>query len=102
MKIKKTYILLLLSFTIGCSKNYLTNKQLLLRITAAEDRLKILNLLAGSAFSSDVASEAYWKKIFTQDATLDRGTKQDKEREAILNIIIAPEQKMAIKAGMTI
>ena len=85
----------------GCSRNNLTKRQLLSRITATEDRLEILNLLAGSAFSSDVASEAYWKKMFTEDATFDRGTKQDRGRDEILKIINASEQKEAIKAGMT-
>jgi SnoaL-like domain len=77
------------------------NQQLSSRIRAIEDRLEILNLLAGSAFSSDVASEAYWTKMFTEDATFDRGTKQDKGRDEILKIINAPDQKEAIKAGMT-
>lgn len=85
----------------NCSRSSLTQKQLLSRITAAEDRLEILNLLAGSAFSSDVASESYWTKMFTEDAIFDRGTKQDKGQEEILKIINAPGQKEAIKAGMT-
>lgn len=76
-------------------------EQLLARLRATEDRLEILNLLAGSAFSSDVASEAYWTEMFTEDATFDRGVKQDKGRDEILKIINAPEQKEAIKAGMT-
>lgn len=82
-------------------KSALKTKQLLARLTATEDKLEILNLLAGSAFSSDVASESYWTKMFTEDATFDRGIKQDKGREEILKIVNAPEQKMAIKAGMT-
>jgi SnoaL-like domain len=77
------------------------NQQLIKRIRAVEDRLEILNLLAGSAFSSDVASESYWTKMFTENAIFDRGTKQDKGRDEILKIINAPEQKEAIKAGMT-
>jgi hypothetical protein len=102
MGFKKVYILviLVLMFT-NCSRNNLTQKQLLSRITATEDRLEILNLLAGSAFSSDVASESYWTKMFTEDATFDRGGKQDKGRDEILKIVNAPEQKVAIKAGMT-
>lgn len=91
----------LLGFLFGCSRNRLTNKQLLSRITATEDKLEILNLLAGSAFSSDVASESYWTKMFTDDAIFDRGVKIDKGRKEILKIINAPEQKEAINAGMT-
>jgi hypothetical protein len=101
MKIKNFYLLCLLGFSSSCSRNNLGQKQLLSRITAAEDRLEILNLLAGSAFSSDVASEAYWTKMFTKDATFDRGTKQDRGRDEILKIINAPDQKEAINAGMT-
>ena len=98
---KKIYFLWLLAFSLGCSRSNLSNKQLLARLRATEDRLEILNLLAGSAFSSDVASESYWTKMFTEHATFDRGVKQDKGREEILKIVNAPEQKIAIKAGMT-
>jgi hypothetical protein len=101
MKIKNIFLGCLLGLLLGCSRNNLSQKQVLSRITAAEDRLEILNLLAGSAFSSDVASEAYWIKMFTEDATFDRGTKQDIGREEILKIINAPDQKEAINAGMT-
>lgn len=77
-------------------------QQLLARIKAMEDRLDILNLLAGSAISSDVASEAYWQKMFTHDAVFDRGQgRQDTGQAEILKIIKDPNQKEAIKAGMT-
>jgi hypothetical protein len=80
----------------------LADEQFLARITATEDRLEILNLLAGSAFSSDVASEAYWTKMFTEDAVFDRGQgRQDKGREEILKIVSGPDQREAIKFGMT-
>jgi ketosteroid isomerase-like protein len=86
----------------NCSTNRLEQKRLLDRITATEDRLEILNLLAGSAFSSDVASEAYWKKMFTENAVFDRGQGlQDKGQTAILKIVNDPFQKEASKAGMT-
>jgi ketosteroid isomerase-like protein len=80
----------------------LADEQLLARITATEDRLEILNLLAGSAFSSDVASEAYWTKTFTEDAVFDRGPGQQvKGRQEILKIVNDSGQREAIKAGMT-
>ena len=85
----------------GCSRINLRQNQLLARVTATEDRLEILNLLAGSAFSSDVASASYWAKMFTDDAIFDRGIKQDKGRDEILKIVNALDQKEAIKAGMT-
>lgn len=101
MKFKFVFTVFIIIGTMACSRNNFQQKILIDRITAVEDRLEILNLLAGSAFSSDVASESYWAKMFTEDATFDRGTKQDKGREEILKIINAPEQKEAIKAGMT-
>ncbi|MDI5899065.1 nuclear transport factor 2 family protein [Flavobacterium yafengii] len=80
----------------------LNTEQLLARIIATEDRLEILNLLAGSAFSSDVASESYWTNMFTEDAIFDRGpARQDKGRDEIMKIVNAPAQNEAIKAGMT-
>jgi ketosteroid isomerase-like protein len=100
----KNLTILCLSFFLfsNCSSNKLVQKQLLARITASEDRLEIQNLLAGSAFSSDVASEAYWTKMFTDDAVFDRAPGwQDKGREAILKIVNSPDQKEAIKFGMT-
>ncbi len=98
---KKLNLLWLLALSVGCSRSNLSHKQIMSRLTTTEDRLEILNLLAGSAFSSDVASELYWTKMFTKNATFDRGIMQDKGREEILKIVNAPEQKMAIKAGMT-
>jgi SnoaL-like domain len=103
MKMKSLFIICL-SFVLfsNCSSNRLVQKQLLARITATESRLEILNLLAGSAFSSDIASEAYWAKMFTKNAIFDRGQgRQDKGRNEILKIINAPDQKEAIKGGMT-
>ena len=80
----------------------MNTEQLLARIIATEDRLEILNLLAGSAFSSDVASESYWTNMFTEDAIFDRGpARQDKGRDEIMKIVNAPAQNEAIKAGMT-
>jgi hypothetical protein len=88
--------------TLQTQTTTVNTEQLLARITAMEDRLEILNLLAGSAFSSDVASESYWTKMFTEDATFDRGAaRQDKGLDEILKIVNSPEQKEAIKGGMT-
>jgi ketosteroid isomerase-like protein len=99
--VKLTICIACLLFS-NCSINKLEQKRLLDRITATEDRLEILNLLAGSAFSSDVASAAYWKKMFTDDAVFDRGQGlQDKGRTDILKIVNDPSQKEASKAGMT-
>jgi hypothetical protein len=103
MKLKNLYLIgLSVVLFSNCSTNKLEQKRLLARITATEDRLEILNLLAGSAISSDIASEAYWTKMFTPDAVMDRGQgRQDKGRDAILKIVGGSDQKEAIKAGMT-
>ena len=88
--------------TLHKQTSTLNTEQLLARIIATEDRLEILNLLAGSAFSSDVASESYWTNMFTEDAIFDRGpARQDKGRDEIMKIVNAPAQNEAIKAGMT-
>lgn len=126
MALPRLYILcLLLMLFSGCSGNKFVQKstelgdkdklnlntrmntleveKLLKRITAAEDKLEILTLLAGSAFSSDVASESYWTKMFTADALFDRGAErpQDKGRDEILKVVNSPDQREAIKYGMT-
>ena len=51
--------------TLHTQTTTLNTEDLLARIIATEDRLEILNLLVGSAFSSDVASESYWTNMFT-------------------------------------
>ena len=103
MKLKNLYcIVLLMILFSSCASTKLAQQQLLARITAAEDKLEILTLLSGSAFSSDVASESYWKKMFTEDALFDRGQgRQDKGIAEILKIVNAPDQHEAIKYGMT-
>jgi hypothetical protein len=95
-------LILLFIFFCSCASTKSAQQQLLARITAAEDKLDILTLLSGSAFSSDIASAFYWKKMFTQEAVFDRGPeRQDKGMEEILKIVNAPEQHEAIKYGMT-
>lgn len=103
MKLKNLYciVLLIILFT-SCSSTKSGQQQLLARIITAEDKLEILTLLSGSAFSSDVASESYWTKMFTQDAVFDQGQeRQYKGLEEILKIVNAPDQQQAIKSGMT-
>jgi SnoaL-like domain len=103
MKLKNLFcITLLIVLFSSCAGSKLAQQQLLARITMAEDKLEIITLLSGSAFSSDVASEFYWKKMFTADAVFDRGQdRQDKGITEILKIVNAPDQHEAIKYGMT-
>lgn len=72
------------------------------RLVLIEDRLAILNILAGSAHSSDVASEAYWDGMFAEAAVMDRGQgiPNDIGKDDILAIVRSPEQRAAIDAGM--
>lgn len=78
------------------------NSKITSRIIRLEDQLEILQLLAGSSISSDVASEMYWKNMFTEDAVFDRGLgRVDYGKKEILKIIQDPAQKQAINFGMT-
>ncbi|MEY4934754.1 MAG: hypothetical protein RIS64_1113 [Bacteroidota bacterium] len=103
MILKHLYVIgISVSLFSSCYVNKLEQKRLLARITAAEDNVKILNLLAGSAFSSDVASSAYWTKMFTEDAIFDIAQgRQEQGRDEILKIVRSANQKEAIQFGMT-
>jgi ketosteroid isomerase-like protein len=71
------------------------------RLRAVEDRLEILNILAGSALSADIGSEAYWADIFTEDAVLDQKPEvQHRGRDEILKLIGGENQRAAIEHGM--
>jgi hypothetical protein len=72
------------------------------RLTALEDRLAIMSLLAGSAYSSDTASEPYWSAMFAEDAVLDRGGDRpvDRGRADILKVVNSANQHDAIAHGM--
>jgi hypothetical protein len=71
------------------------------RLRAIEDRLSILNLLAGAALSSDVASQSYWESMFADDAVMDRGGQRGEEtREQIMDIVRGESQAQAIESGM--
>ena len=71
------------------------------RLRAIEDRLAILDLLAGSALSSDVASEAYWESMFAPGAEMDRGGEHGVDnRDKIMDIVRSNSQADAIANGM--
>lgn len=93
------------SLFFACSKNSHPQKTKLLlnRLNILEDRLEILNLLSGSAFSSDVASSPYWEKMFSDQAVFDRGSgiPNNIGKDEILKIINNKDQKIAIENGMT-
>jgi hypothetical protein len=71
------------------------------RLQAIEDRLAIIDLLAGSALSSDVASAEFWQSMFTTDAEMDRGDGLvDRGLEQLLAIVGSPGQASASDHGM--
>jgi hypothetical protein len=71
------------------------------RLRAVEDRLEILNLLAGSALSSDAPSESYWESMYAPGATMDRGGQAGEvARAQIMAIVRGTSQASAIESGM--
>lgn len=66
------------------------------------DRLEILNLLAGSAMSSDVASELFQRRLYDEHAVLDRGPSRTtyQGRDAIAAIMRDEEHLARIRNGM--
>lgn len=71
------------------------------RLRAVEDRLEILNLLAGSALSSDAPSESYWESMYAPDAVMDRGGSTGVvARAQIMEIVRSTSQASAIERGM--
>jgi hypothetical protein len=74
---------------------------LALRLRAVEDRLAILDLLAGAAMSADVPSEPYWRAMYAPEAVMDRGPGHiDAGREQLLAIVRGPGQHAAAGHGM--
>lgn len=72
------------------------------RLGAIEDRLAIINLLAGAAMSADVASEPYWRSMYGETAIMDRGAEQvERGRNEILAIVRGPGQHAAADYGMS-
>jgi hypothetical protein len=72
-----------------------------MRLRLVEDKLEILNLLAGSPLSSDIASESYWESMFAHDAVMDRGGAHGlASRAEIMDIVRSADQASAIENGM--
>jgi hypothetical protein len=71
------------------------------RLALVEDRLAILDILAGSPISSDTASEAYWQSMYSHNAVMDRGDDRVvANRNEIIEIVRSVEQASAIDNGM--
>jgi hypothetical protein len=71
------------------------------RLRVIEDRLEILNLLAGAAFSSDVASETYQRSLYAEDVQMDLGpAKRAQGREEVVGFIKRPGHIEAIRGGL--
>jgi hypothetical protein len=72
------------------------------RLRAVEDHLEILNLLAGSPFSSDIPSASFWEAMYGERAVMDRGDglEQIVGRDAVISILHSPEHTAAVASGM--
>lgn len=72
------------------------------RLRAVEDRLAILDLIAGSALSSDISSRSYWAALFAEDAVLDReaGGADLQGRATLADIMISPGHVAGMESGM--
>jgi SnoaL-like domain len=75
---------------------------LIARITTLEDRLDIVNLLAGLPHSSDVGDQDYQNRAYHEDCVMDRDNADDLVigKAAIVGIIGSEQHRQAIKAGM--
>jgi SnoaL-like domain len=76
--------------------------ELVNRLTALEDRLEILNILAGLPHSSDVGHQAYQNNVYHDDCVMDRNNADDLVigKTAIVDIISNDQHRQAIKSGM--
>lgn len=74
------------------------------RLTAAamSARSELLNLLAGSAMSSDISSVDFQRTVYSEDAVLDRGPgfAIAEGVEAIAGIMHEPNHLAMVEAGM--
>jgi hypothetical protein len=73
-----------------------------MRLRAVEDRLEILNLLAGFPLSSDIPSTAYWERMYEENAVMDRGAEQQDilGREDLVGILRGAPHLAAVESGM--
>lgn len=72
------------------------------RITALEDRLEILDILAGLAHSSDVGHQDYQNRAYHDDCIMDRNNADELivGKAAIVDIIGGDQHRQAMAAGM--
>jgi hypothetical protein len=72
------------------------------RLQSVEDQLSILNLLAGSPFSSDVPSPAFWRTMYDGHAVMDRGEGQEELRgvDNLVAILDSGHHMAAVASGM--
>jgi hypothetical protein len=72
------------------------------RLQAVEDQLCILNLLAASAFSSDVPSPSFWKTMYDGHAVMDRGEGEEELKgvDNLVAILNSAHHMAAVNSGM--
>lgn len=72
------------------------------RLRAVEDQLSILNLLAGSPFSSDVPSPSFWRTMYDAQAVMDRGEGEEELKgiDNLAAILNSGHHMAAVDSGM--
>lgn len=71
------------------------------RLRSVEDHLEILNLLAGSAISADVAAQNHWETIYAPGASMDVTDDQSPlDRNALIAVVGSSKQQEASAQGM--
>src|SRR5919202_6115276 len=84
------------------SKRNATSRSLEERLRAVEDRLEILNLIAGHPPSADTGADYYTEQVYTEDGVFDRGanlTGAQGNRD-IAAILKSPGHQEAIRGGL--
>ena len=72
------------------------------RLRAIEDRLEIYNLIASHPPSADTGADDHTRRIYTEDATFDRGGNLQgaSGREALAAMVRTPGHQAAIAGGI--
>lgn len=71
------------------------------RIRAIEDRLEILNLIAGHPPSADTGADYYTRAVYAEDGVFDRGPHPGGAgRDAIAAVVKTPAHQAAISGGL--
>jgi len=70
------------------------------RLQAIEDRLQILNLLAGALISADTGDADYQRKMYSPEALMDRDGDVLQGGSTLASIMLSTDHQAAITDGM--